>query len=116
MLLLRRVVMRLLLCLAVAAGPFGHGMMAAQATPAPATAITQTHCHDDMAGSASDADESGHAGMMKAAGCATLCCALLAAFGGPASVATRARDEAPHWSPGGRKGGALRPPLPPPRG
>ena len=113
--LLRRIALRMLLCLAVAAGPFGHAAMAA---PAPIdVSLGHAHCdHDaaaDRAGTHRAADD--HAKTAKSGGCLTICCALAAIVFDAISPGDAPRAHRPFWRLTGLSGGALKPPLPPPR-
>lgn len=117
--LVRRIGLRLLVCLAVAAGPFGHGLMAAQAATLsqPILAAGHAHCADaeDQAGAAQDERAADHAKAMKSGGCQTQCCAMTVAT--VAFEAGRARKaQTPDRRAAGQAGGMVRPPLPPPRG
>ena len=114
----RRIVLRLLVCLAVAAGPVGHGLLAAQAATQPQSGLTATHSHcqdaDEMAGAAQDESAPDRAKAMKSGGCQTQCCAMTVAA--IAFDAGRARQtRAPDGRAAGEAGGVVRPPLPPPR-
>jgi len=116
MLLLRRIALRMFLCLAFAAGPFGHAAMAAPV----ATGLNLSHTHCDNA-AAMDRDGAhgaagDHAKAAKSGGCATLCCALAAIPLDAISTGAAPRAHRPFWRVADLTGGALKPPLPPPRG
>ena len=106
----------MLLCLAVAAGPFGHAAMAA---PAPTGAsLSHTHCDEGGAAGQDGTHRAGsdHGKTAKSAGCLTACCALAAIVFDGLSSGDAPRADLPVWRAAGLTGGALKPPLPPPRG